>query len=172
MKMSFKHQITKAIMQTDEWDRIWKEDPKLQKAKAQLDEVMEQVGAQISAELRDCLCTSIYGLNAASETAAILYGIRIAFSLRDAAALPDHIIDPTAQGGQTKMDEVTDAKLWEIRRYVDSIKVQGTEHSLPTSKELLALAQFAGDGLYDAILLAFAYGRAKGWQAARRETMN
>lgn len=62
------------------------------------------------------------------------------------------------------MDNV---KLWEIRRYVDSVKVQNTTQSLPTTKELLALGQFAGDDLYDAILLAFAYGRAKGWQAAK-----
>lgn len=61
------------------------------------------------------------------------------------------------------MDNV---KLWEIRRYIDSVKVQNTTQALPTTKELLALGQFAGDGLYDAILLAFAYGRAKGWQAA------
>ena len=58
-------------------------------------------------------------------------------------------------------------KLWEIRRYIDSAKVQNTTQALPTTKELLALGQFAGDGLYDAILLAFAYGRAKGWQAAK-----
>lgn len=61
----------------------------------------------------------------------------------------------------------SDAKLWEIRRYIDSVKVQNTTQALPTTKELLALGQFAGDGLYDAILLAFAYGRAKGWQAAK-----
>lgn len=67
------------------------------------------------------------------------------------------------------MDKTTDTKLWEIRRYVDSAKVQGEAHSLPTSKELLALGQFAGVELYDAILLAFAYGRAKGWRAAQGE---
>ena len=42
------------------------------------------------------------------------------------------------------MDNV---KLWEIRRYVDSVKVQNTTQALPTTKELLALGQFAGDGL-------------------------
>lgn len=68
------------------------------------------------------------------------------------------------------MDKATEAKLWEIRRYVDSAKVQSTVKSLPTSKELLALGHLAGDGLYDAILLAFAYGRAKGWQAAKVES--
>ena len=79
--MNFTRQLMKALLQTDEWDRIWKENPKLQEAKVQLDEAMEQVGSQISAELRDSLWTSIYGLNAASETAAILYGIRVVFSL-------------------------------------------------------------------------------------------
>lgn len=67
------------------------------------------------------------------------------------------------------MDKTTDIKLREIRHYVDSAKVQGTEHTLPTLKELLALRQFAGVELYDAILLAFAYGRAKGWQTAKGE---
>lgn len=65
------------------------------------------------------------------------------------------------------MDKVTDAKLWEIRRYIDSVIVQNATQALPTTKELLALGQFAGNGLYDAILLAFAYSRAKGWQAAK-----
>lgn len=62
------------------------------------------------------------------------------------------------------MDNV---KLWEIRRYIDSAEVQASTQALPTTKELLALGQFAVDGLYDAILLAFAYGRAKGWHATK-----
>lgn len=68
---------------------------------------------------------------------------------------------------QLKEQQPEETTLWEIRRYVDSVKVQNTIQALPTTKELLALGQFAGDGLYDAILLAFAYGRAKGWQAAK-----
>lgn len=99
----FTHQLMKAIQQTDEWDRIWKEDPKLQEAKAQLDEVMEQVGPQISAELRDSLWTSIYGLTIASETTAIPYGIRVAIAILGATTLPDYIVDhtePVAQRGQ------------------------------------------------------------------------
>lgn len=166
---NFTHQIMKAIQQTDEWDRVWKEDPKLQEAKVQLDAAMEQIGSQISAELRDSLWASIYGLNAASEAAAILYGIRVAAAIRDAAAIDR--TKPVMQRGTGEMDEAIDTKLWEIRRYIDSAKVQSTVKSLPTSKELLALGQFAGNGLYDAILLAFAYGRAKGWLAAREEVV-
>lgn len=64
-------------------------------------------------------------------------------------------------------DKAADAKLWEIRHYVDRTEVKNDIQMLPTTKELLALGQFAEDGLYDAILLAFAYGRAKGWQAAK-----
>lgn len=81
----FTHQLIQAIQQTDEWDRIWKEDPKLQEAKSQLDEVMEQVGSQIPAELRDSLWTSIYRLNTASENASILYGMRANAALLIAA---------------------------------------------------------------------------------------
>lgn len=63
------------------------------------------------------------------------------------------------------MDNV---KLWEIWRYIDSAEVQASTQALPTTKELLALGQFTVDGLYDAILLAFAYGRAKGKGRERR----
>lgn len=65
------------------------------------------------------------------------------------------------------MDKATGTKLWEILCYIDSANVRDTTQELPTTKELLALGQLAGDGLYDVILLAFAYGRAKGWQAAK-----
>ena len=85
--MNFAHQIMKSLQQTDEWDRLWKEDPQLQQAKAQLDETMGQVGSQISAELRDSLWTSIYALNAASENASILYGMRANAALLIAAKL-------------------------------------------------------------------------------------
>lgn len=84
-KVDFTHQLMKAVQQTDEWDRIWKEDPKLQEAKTQLDEALEQVGSQISSGLRDKLWTSIYGLNTASETVWVL-----SFSLCHAVTLLPH----------------------------------------------------------------------------------
>jgi len=73
-KSDFTRQLMQAIRQTDEWDRIWKESPELQEAKAQMDTAMEQIGSK---ELRDSLWTALNGLIAATETTSILYGIHV-----------------------------------------------------------------------------------------------
>ena len=65
------------------------------------------------------------------------------------------------------MDKATDVRLWEIRSYIDNTKIRDKDQSLPTTKDLLALGRFTQQDFYGAILLAFAYGRAKGWQAAK-----
>lgn len=81
----FTHQIMKAIQQTDEWDRIWTQDPAIQTARSQLEIVMEPVESK---ELRDSLLDAIFELTTACENASIRYGVRVAQALLNAAAHP------------------------------------------------------------------------------------
>lgn len=81
-------QVLNSLQQTDEWDRIWKEDPGIQRAKSQLEAVMERVGLKIPSQLADDLWSAVYGLTSASENAALLYGIRVREALHGVAANP------------------------------------------------------------------------------------
>ncbi len=66
------------------------------------------------------------------------------------------------------MDKATDTRLCEIRSYVDGTRIQDKDKSsLPTTKDLLALGEFTRQDFYGALLLAFAYGRAKGYRVAK-----
>ena len=57
-------------------------------------------------------------------------------------------------------------KILAMKQYVDHARVNVDESFQVTSKELTALAVFSGQDLFGAILLAFTYGRAKGYRAA------
>lgn len=80
---NFTRQLMQAIRQTDEWDRIWKESPELQEAKARLDTAMEQVGSQISKELYDNLWSALHVLIATTENTSILYGMHVNAALAE-----------------------------------------------------------------------------------------
>ncbi|WP_300414601.1 hypothetical protein [uncultured Oscillibacter sp.] len=67
------------------------------------------------------------------------------------------------------MDKATDTRLCEIRNYVAGTRIRGGDQSRLTSKEILALGEFTRQDFYGAILLAFSYGRAKGYQTAKAE---
>lgn len=54
-----------------------------------------------------------------------------------------------------------------MNQYVDHAKVKAGEGFQVTTKELLTLAKFANQDLFGAIHLAFTYGRAKGYRAAK-----
>ena len=66
------------------------------------------------------------------------------------------------------MDKATDTRLCEIRSYIDNTKIRDKDQSLPTTKDLLALGAYTRQDFYGAILLAFSYGRAKGYRAAKK----
>lgn len=89
----FPRQLMKAIQQTDEWDRIWKEDPGIQQAKDQLENVMEQVGLKIPGQLLDDLWTAVYSLTSASENAALHYGLRVMEAIHSIASNPEAIMN-------------------------------------------------------------------------------
>ena len=89
-------QVMQALRQTDEWDRLWKEDPAIQKAKAQLENVMERVGLKIPGQLADDLWSAVYGLTFASENASLLYGIRVMEAIHSVAANPTEFSSYTA----------------------------------------------------------------------------
>lgn len=69
------------------------------------------------------------------------------------------------------MDKATDTRLCEIRSYVAGTRICGDDQSRLTSKEILALGEFTRQDFYGAILLAFSYGRAKGYRAATGEVV-
>lgn len=82
------HQVAQAIMDTDEWERIWTEYPGVVEARTKLDTVMEQVSARIPGELLDDLWDAMRELNWADECASMLYGVRLARSVSGAMAAP------------------------------------------------------------------------------------
>jgi len=55
-----------------------------------------------------------------------------------------------------------------MKQYIDHTRVKESEGYLATTKELLALAEYSRQDLFGALLLAFTYGRAKGYQMARK----
>ena len=97
-------QLMVTITQTNEWFRICHEDAQIQRATLDLQTVMERVAALIPEELMDELWDALGNLEQAQETAAILYGIRVADAIRDVAARPTdltrYIIDRAKTGAQ------------------------------------------------------------------------
>lgn len=81
-------QLMVTITQTNEWFRICHEDAQIQRATLGLQTVMERVAALVPDELMDELWDALGDLEQAQETAAILYGIRVAGAIRDVAARP------------------------------------------------------------------------------------
>lgn len=82
---SLVRELIQAIHQTDEWDRIWTQDPAIQEARSHLETVMEAVKSK---ELRDSLLDATSGLTTACENAAIRYGARVTLALLNVAAHP------------------------------------------------------------------------------------
>lgn len=81
-KSSLARELMQAIHQTDEWDRIWRQDPEIQAARTQLEAVM---GPIESKELRDSLLDATFALTTACEYAATRYGARVTLALLNAA---------------------------------------------------------------------------------------
>ncbi len=78
-------ELIQAIHQTDEWDRIWTQDPAIQEACAKLEAVMEPIESK---ELRDSLLDATFALTTACEYAATRYGARVTLALLNAAGKP------------------------------------------------------------------------------------
>lgn len=81
-KSSLTCELIQAIHQTDEWDRIWTQDPAIQQARANLDTAMEPIESK---ELRDSLLDAVFALTTACEYAATHYGARVTLALLNAA---------------------------------------------------------------------------------------
>ena len=79
---SLTRELIQAIHQTDEWDRIWMQDPAIREARAQLDTLMEPIEPK---ELRDSLLDATFALTTACEYAATRYGARVTLALLNAA---------------------------------------------------------------------------------------
>ena len=81
-KSSLICELIQAIHQTDEWDRIWMQNPAIQEARSKLDTLMEPIESK---ELRDSLLDAISELTTACEYAATRYGARVTLALLNAA---------------------------------------------------------------------------------------
>ena len=79
---SLTSELLRAIHQTDEWDRIWMQDPAIQEARSKLDTIMEPIESK---ELRDSLLDAIFELTTTCENVAIRYGARVTLALLNAA---------------------------------------------------------------------------------------
>lgn len=75
-------ELIQTIHQTDEWDRIWTQDPAIQEARAKLEVAMEPIESK---ELRDSLLDATFALTTACEYAATRYGARVTLALLNAA---------------------------------------------------------------------------------------
>ena len=97
-------QLMATITQTNEWFRICNEDPQIQRASHGLQLTMARVSALVPEAIMDELWDALGDLEQAQETAAILYGIRVADAIRDVAARPTdltrYIIDRAKTGAQ------------------------------------------------------------------------
>ena len=86
-----------AITQTSEWFDTCRKDPQITASREHLDTVLERVGALIPEDLLDELQDAMCAMDEAQETAAILYGIRVAIAFRDVSTrqtdLSQHIIN-------------------------------------------------------------------------------
>lgn len=78
-------ELVQAIHQTDEWDRIWTQDPAIQEARAKLEAVMEPIESK---ELRDSLLDAISELTTACEYVSTRYGARVTLALLNAVEHP------------------------------------------------------------------------------------
>ena len=80
--------LMNGIIQTDEWENIQNADPVIAAAferfSKALDEVKSRITREQYVELSDAVCHYV----ASFDTAAILYGMHIATSIRDIAARP------------------------------------------------------------------------------------
>lgn len=86
-------QLLDGLQHTDEWNRIWKEDPWIQAAVGRLEDAADQIEASIPietiAKVWDELWDAILELDRANENASILYGIRVGLALREGLDHPD-----------------------------------------------------------------------------------
>jgi len=94
-------QVMAAIQQTDEWERIWMEDPMILKAKRRLNEALQLARPSLPAQVFDELWTAITEIEAADECVSILYGARVATALQDMLYQPmnfsQYMLDWNAQ---------------------------------------------------------------------------
>lgn len=108
--MEIIRQLMATITQTNEWFRICNEDPQIQRASHGLQLTMARISALVPEDIMGELWDALCNLEEAQESAAILYGVRVASAIRDVAARPidlsHYIIGQAKTGAQggTKQD--------------------------------------------------------------------
>lgn len=119
-------ELIQAIHQTDEWDRIWTQDPAIQAARAQLDTIMELIESK---ELRDSLLDAIFELTTACEYASTRYGARVTLALLNAA-------EQMAPQAMTTTDQSELAAVKEQLRISEAARKLALEQQAKTATDL------------------------------------
>lgn len=100
MELNIMDELMQAITQTDAWSDLQRNDPLILRAENELNGVLERVRPlipkELFIELSDC---ALGAIASAYGEAGILYGIRVADTIRDAAADPiavaEHVLQRT-----------------------------------------------------------------------------
>lgn len=83
--------VIKALLETDEWEDLWSQDPWITSAADALHEVLERVRSRVSDQLMNELFTAMAEVNVANQYAAILYGMRVARAIQDGLDHPEEL---------------------------------------------------------------------------------
>lgn len=88
---SLGYEVIKALLETDEWEDLWSEDPWVTSAADALHCVMERMKGMVPDSLLNELFSAMAEVNVANQYAAILYGMRVARALQDGLDHPEEL---------------------------------------------------------------------------------
>lgn len=80
---SFLKQIAQSLLDTNEWERIWRNDPDIQRANKRFYAEWKRVEARIPAKLAESFWLSVMTLMSAEACASVLYGIRAVTAIHE-----------------------------------------------------------------------------------------
>lgn len=81
--------IHDGVMASEDWKEVEQTDPCFRAERAKLDAVMDRL--TISPDLMEDLTDAVWNTVFAANTAAVLYGMRVAFTILEATAAPAEI---------------------------------------------------------------------------------
>lgn len=79
----FLKQIAQSLLDTSEWERIWRNDPDIQRANKRFYAEWKRVEARIPPKLAENFWFSVMTLMSAESCASVLYGIRAVTAIHE-----------------------------------------------------------------------------------------
>lgn len=83
--------IITALDQSKSWEKILASDPLVKKADKDFNAALEELEAVVSIEMSDRISSASCDCVAANQTAAMLFGMQVAFGLMSAASKPEDL---------------------------------------------------------------------------------